>query len=343
MMTNITENQITCDKREVNQYLPDQAVFIGYASFEMRSTTVPLSIDKERITKAIILSSKLNCDHEAKKMIQAHFAYLNKDALFVELDRANPVSVARCLTEEVKKLLTITPLSIVIDITTFTHEILLMFLKLISNNADKFRAVHCAYNGAEGYSMNVPLEDVWLSKGCKDVRNVIGYPGLLRPSAKTCLTILTGFELERATKLVECLEPDRLALGYGFEPTSRNHEPQMAHFKEKFEKWKSNYKNSQVSSFQFSSKHVMKTVGALEALISDHPDDNYILVPLNTKLSTVATAITAWRNRKIQVCYAMPQTYNVGNYSIPSQNITIFQPDRTLLYGSQEYTYGVEG
>jgi len=315
------DNQITRDKREINQYLPDRFMFCGYASFEKRCTTVPLSIEKSRIDKALIFTSKHNSDGEAKETIKG---YLEDLVEFVELDIANPVSVARRLTEVARSLFANNPLSLVIDITTFTHENLLMFLKLVSNNKEKFLSVLCLYNGAEEYSGDVPHEEVWLSKGCKDVRNVIGYPGLLRPAAKTCLVILTGFELERATKLIEWLEPDSLALGYPSDPTSENHVDIMNYYKHKFDKWQSNYKNNDIPPFQFSSKCVIATVDVLEAIVSGNSDHNYIFVPLNTKLSTVAAAIVAQRHRQIQVCYTIPEIYNVENYSKPSQNITIF-------------------
>ena len=319
------ENPFSCNKQDVNQYLPAKFTFFGYASFETRSMTIPLSIAKERIARAVVFYSKGYDNSEAKMRIKNKLDNLPK---FKELDLTNPISIARSLTNIVKGLFADdTPFSLVVDITAFTHETLLMFVKLILNNMEKFESVQFLYNGAEGYSINTPLAEAWLSKGCKDVRNVIGFPGLIRPSAKTCLVLLAGFELERATKLIEWLEPDRIALGYAFEPTSDNHVELMNHFKNEFGKWQNNYMNNNVSTFEFSSKDVLKTVNVLKELIDRNQNDNYIIAPLNTKLSTLATAIIALQHSKIQICYSIPEIYNVEGYSTPSQNITVFRVD----------------
>lgn len=311
---------LTVSKSELSPHLPREFILIGYASFEKRSTTIPIAVDINSIKQAIIFHSKGNNDSDSKKAINEHLGSLSK---FIELDINDPISVARRLTEEVR-LLCQSNTSIVIDITTFTHESLLMLLKLIYANIRWFESAICLYNGAEKYSVDDSPEQVWLSKGCKDVRNVLGYPGLIRPSAKTCLVLLSGFELERATKLIELIEPDKLILGSGIDPTNENHAPLMAHFSKEFARWQDSYKSIIQTSFKFSCKNVSETVDSINELIDQNPTDNYILIPLNTKLSTIATAIVALRNKQIQVCYSVPEIYNTQNYSTPSDNITIF-------------------
>lgn len=74
--------------------------------------------------------------------------------------------------------------------------------------------------------------------------------------------------------------------------------------------------------FDFSCRDIQKTVETLSSIISGAPNENYILVPLNTKLSTISTAIVALGNQKIQLCYAVPEVYNYGNYSTPDDKIT---------------------
>lgn len=310
----------TIEKDNINDVMPHEFVFIGYASFEQRSTTVPLSIDVNRISKAVIFRSKGYDNSSTAKLIGE---YLDKVTAFVELDLGTPINTARMLTEVVKELITLGTHSLVIDVTTFTHEVLLMLLKLVLNNKERFMSVQCLYNGANNYSVGDSLDQAWLSKGCKDVRNVIGYPGLIRPSSKNCLVLLTGFELERATRLIELIEPDKLVLGTGVEPTSDNHKKLMEHFRKKFDEWKINYKNANSSIFNFSCKDVEKAIKALTSLIAANTEDNYIIVPLNTKLSTIATSIVALQNQKVQVCYAIPEAYNTKNYSTPSEHITV--------------------
>jgi|TergutMp193P3_1026864.scaffolds.fasta_scaffold11832_4 hypothetical protein len=310
----------TIVKSKLSEHLPDNFVLIGYASFEQRSTTVSLSVNSNRVNKAIIFHTKGNDDQRSKNIINEQF---NSHLEFIELDINNPIDIGRRMTYEIKKLLLINT-ALVIDITTFTHETLLMLLKLIYTNIKYFSSVTCLYNGAEEYSVDDLPEQVWLSKGCRDIRNVIGYPGLIRPSAKTCLVLLTGFELERATRLIELIEPDKLALGSGFDPLNEKHAKLMEYFNKEFIKWQESYKSIIQTSFNFSCKNIAQTVNELNKIIIENPKDNYIIVPLNTKLSTIATAIVALQSKKIQVCYSIPEIYNTKNYSRPSDNITIF-------------------
>ena len=62
---------------------------------------------------------------------------------------------------------------------------------------------------------------------------------------------------------------------------------------------------------------------SLETTVAEKLDDNYILVPLNTKLSTIAATLVGIENRRIQLCYAIPEIYNVNNYAMPGDNATI--------------------
>ena len=196
-----------------------------------------------------------------------------------------------------------------------------MFIKLLYNYKEYFDIIKCLYNGAKRYSCGDMFEQMWLSKGCRDVRNVIGYPGKENPTKKNHIIVLTGFETERATKMVELLSPDKLTLASGSEPTEEEHDEVMRYFKEKFDIWKNNFLGILDKPLSFSCRDVEKTIDILKDKTSDNKD-NYILVPLNTKISTIAVGIVALSNSAIQVCYAIPEIYNVDNYSEPSNNIT---------------------
>jgi hypothetical protein len=227
------------------------------------------------------------------------------------------------LTKTIKNIIEcddIIPL--VIDITTFTHEALLMLLKLIYDNKKHFIEIYCLYNGAKEYSVGDSPEHMWLSKGCRDIRNVIGYPGKIFPASKNRLILLTGFEIERATRLIELVEPDIICMGNAVDSTSDNHNDAREHFKVKFMQWKDNYKNN-CEVFEFLCKDIDKTVEAIDEIVNSHTNENHIIVPLNTKLSTISTALVAFQNQRIQVCYSIPEIYNTKNYSSPSETITV--------------------
>lgn len=311
----------TVNKEEINSYIPDEFVFLCSASFEERSTTIPLSLDVNRILSTKIFRSlKFNNDNSKDIIIRK----INNSEI-VELDFSNPIAVAKILTDIIRDLSSKKGISLVIDVTTFTHEVLAMLLKLLYDNKQSFSSIICLYNGASDYSnsKNIEISQMWLTKGCHDVRNVVGYPGRLRPVAKTCLVIFTGFELERATRMIELLEPDKIVFGKGTDSTDSNHDKAIKYFHNKFDEWKNNYKYSNSIDIVFSCKNIEETIEIVTDLISNNPDDNLILVPLNTKLSTIAVSLVALNNPKIQICYPIPETYNTDNYSSPGDKITI--------------------
>lgn len=317
-MCNIDRDTI----QKINCYLPSSYIFICFSSFESRSTSIPLCLEKQRIRKAYVIRNM-----ESDIMIQSQYSFDTiceyiEASETIEINISKSLSIANAIIELISNLVIANEKTIVIDISTFTHEALLILIKLLYDNREHFQTIKILYNGAKQYSIGDTPEEMWLSKGCRDIRNVLGYAGVIKPNLNNHLIILTGFEIERATKLVELLDPDYLTLGEGVEPTESEHIEAMSRFKEKFADWKNNYNNILAESFEFSCRDVQTTITKLDKVINGK-EENFILVPLNTKLSTIATAIVALNNRKVQICYPIPELYNVKNYSEPSEHVTI--------------------
>ena len=304
---------------EIDQYISDNCTLICCASFEARCLSIPKALSGKVkniiVYKNISVNISLTIDN--CRAIQNYFS----QAKILEVPFDAPNIVADSMAKVIEALANSTR-NLLIDTTTFTHETLLILLRIVHLFRSSFDSVVCLYTGAGEYSPGYDAENTWLSKGCKDVRNVIGFPGIIRPKEKTNLIILAGFELERATKLIELVEPDFLILGNGIEPVNPNISDTMAFFQSKYDSWKAEYKVIEKVDFDFSCRDIQKTVETLSSIISGAPNENYILVPLNTKLSTISTAIVALGNQKIQLCYAVPEVYNYGNYSTPDDKIT---------------------
>lgn len=305
------------NSKEIQNHLPDHYSFICFASFEERCFSVPQSIKPESINKSYVF---YNSDPQMTPKTKPHLDEIcdkigGISAVSVNLNK--PVEVADTLFKTIQEILVNGETNLAIDITSFTHETLLILISSLHRYKERFESIVLLYNGASEYS-------TWLSKGCKEARNVIGYPGLLKPSLKYHLVILTGFEHERATRLVELLEPDLLSLGNGVEPTNHNHTATMDVVREEFSTWAKNLQGLQSDSFEFSCSNIQSTIETLRKIINNNPDHNFILVPLNTKLSTISVAMVALQNKRIQVCYPLPEVYNTI-YSRPSENITIVE------------------
>lgn len=307
-----------CPKKEpvskINEHIPDDLAFICFASFEARCYTIAQNIDISRIRKAYVFrNTDSPMDVYNKDNLRILCTAL-QDASVKEISLNTPSSVADQLFYTIKEIVNSAIRDVMIDISSFTHEALLMLLRTLFTYRMSFNSINLVYNGASNYSE-------WLSKGCKDIRNVIGYPGFFNPSYKDHMIILTGFEKERATQLVALFEPDILSIGNGCEPTDDNHLGTMCAMRDEFVSWFSNL-GTEWTSFEFSCSNISSTIEKIEAEIQKGDNENIVLVPLNTKLSTIAVALISLRNEKIQVVYPIPEIYN-PEYSIPSENVTI--------------------
>lgn len=320
---------LRCEKRKVNKELPLRYSFICFSSFEKRCLTIPFALKKERVSHVYVLRNMekivINKNEENTKQIESLFK--NVEVIPVNIQKS--ISIVNAMAKIIYELIQREEKTVIIDISTFTHEALLILIRLIYDNRNSFECLKCLYNGASSYSCGDRFERMWLSKGCRDVRNVMGYPGIIAPKKKDHVIVLTGFETERATRMIELLSPDKLTLANGNEPTEKEHDEVMKFFKGKFDRWKNNFLGILEQPLSFSCRDVEKTIDILKEKTKGG-EDNFILVPLNTKLSTIAVGIVALSNTAIQVCYAIPEMYNMENYSEPSDNITVL--DLQILF-----------
>ena len=303
----------------INKYIPEDAAFICFASFEDRCFTLAQYIDKN-LLKAVYVFRNTEPSMDEKNIDNYnHICELIDNCQGIPVQLCDPVGVAEATFNVVLSIQKNHIRNIIIDVSTFTHEALLMLLKAIFILFSSFDSIIMVYNGA---SMYAP----WLSMGCKEVRNVIGFPGLMNPINKNHLVVLTGFEKERATKLVELYEPDALTIGFGIDPTYKHYSETMKRTKRDLEEWFGKLDLSW-SSFEFSCRDIEATIKALSDIIEKSPDDNIVLVPLNTKLSTIAVAMVALKNKRLQVAYPVPETYNF-QYSEPGDSFTVIDLKR---------------
>ena len=309
----------------ISNSISGKFAYICFASFEKRCLAVAKSLPHDQVVKAYIVR---NCESEMAKYNENNYSALNR--LFkgklsnIDVNLREPILIAEAMFQLIDEIIYSNTKRIVIDITTFTHEALLILINAVYLNRNCFDAVFVVYNGAAKYAS-------WLSKGCKEVRNVIGYPGIIRPAEKDHLIILTGYEQERATKLVELIEPDFISLGNGIDPVDCHHNTTMKKWRNKFAKWSKNFQGANIESFDFSCSDIGNTVKTLNSIIDNNPSHNFILVPLNTKLSTISAALVALNNKNIQICYPIPETYNM-RYSTAGDNYSMVNLLRLFMY-----------
>ena len=306
-------------KDDINSKIPSNSALICFASFEKRSTSLANSIDSSKLKLSFVFRNvEAPMDNYNLENYKTICDKLQCETIDIQID--NPVGIADGLFRVIQKIITYEIKSLIVDISTFTHEALLMLIKTVNKYNEAFSSLILIYNGASSYSD-------WLSKGCKAIRNIIGFPGRFNPSYKTHMIILTGFEKERATQLVELFEPDILSIGNGSEPTDENHRATMEGMKQEFSDWFGNL-GIPWTSFEFSCSNIEKTINDIKKEINNK--ENIVLVPLNTKLSTISAALVALNDEQIQLVYPIPEIYN-RDYSVPSNHFTILDFKELLL------------
>ena len=182
--------------------------FICSSSYEDRCLSIPLQIPPGSVERSLVLEN-VNIGQvraNAGRLLE-HFAANGEK---VEVDTGDPIFSVEGMYSALKPLVgRREDKRVVVDITTFTHEQLLILLALLRRLGCK--AVSCLYSGAASYMTG---DQQWLSKGIVDIRSVLGFSGDLGIRAGTKLIMLIGFEWERAQRLIEAYDPVSVGSGY---------------------------------------------------------------------------------------------------------------------------------
>lgn len=208
--------------------------------------------------------------------------------------------------------------SIVVDISTFTHEHLAILIKLL-HTQNLLPNTHFAYVSVCTYGGTEAAEHLWLSRGTANIRPIVGFPGMLRPSRPLHLIALVGFEFERARVAIEEAEPNFVSLGVGesCESVTADHYGKNQVFYSRLMDFVDDRLTTANATrrFEFSCVSPGKTQQQLLKLVADIPEHNVVLFPMNTKVSTLGAVMAALENPSIQLGYIEPLEYNVSEYS----------------------------
>ncbi len=292
-------------------------VFICSGSFEERCKTIPSQIQEDGAEHVLI------CENEdLEEIVRPNSQYLidrfGSRSIHVTLRTNDPLIGADNLVSILGKICESQPKNFLIDTTTFTHESLLILIKIIRQllRGRDGITMKFAYTGAKDYSVGEKQQDKWLSKGVGEIRSVLGYSGIVIPSRKIHLIVLLGFESERAMKLIDAYEPSVTSVGLGEakDSISKHHHKVNLGF---YNSLKEVYCN--IHEFQFSCVDPLSTMLMVQAQVEKFPNHNVVLAPMNNKISTIGVALSAIANESIQICYAHANQYNYEGYSTPGE------------------------
>ena len=290
-------------------------VFVCSSSFEDRCLSIPLQVNQRAIQRAVILeNTDIREVGQNAEQLRSHFGVVGQ---LVEVNTSQPIPAADAMYHCLSELIVRDRLErVAVDITTFTHEQLLMLLGILRRLGCS--TVLCLYSGAAAYMTSKPQ---WLSEGIAETRSVLGFSGDLGIRTGSKLVMLVGFEWERARRVIDAYDPTRLALGLGRRVDAI--EDEYYRTNEKFFRRLMKY-YPDASSFEFSCNDAMATA---EIIAKQCKDDELtpVVAPLNTKISTVGAALAAFGDPRIQLCYAQAAVYNCVSYSRPGEFFRAFQ------------------
>ena len=291
-------------------------VFVCCAGYEERCLSISRNLDLSNIEHTIIF---VNQDY--LRVANANLAILQDrvrdghDAY--TLDTGNPLMTADQIVSALSSILRRKDIKrIVVDITTFTRESLLILFRYLYEGKQENTSIEFVYAVAREYSIGQTGKDKWLSRGNKEVRSVIGYSGILLPSKETNLVVLVGFEDLRVLTLVHEFEPAKVMLGIPDKSESDTVRHQSIN-----EDRLSEIKNmiGDVDEFIFRGYDACSTRNSIRSIVETHRRFNTIVAPMNTKISTLGAAMVALQDESVQICYSQANTYNVSNYSTPGE------------------------
>lgn len=301
------------------------SLFIGMASFEERCLSILNKLDGK--IEHCLFFKNITAGNLADQSLEKMIAAAKDRNTVVELNHDSPVATADAMVKVVlDNRSRISEGKVFIDVTTFTHEQLLILLRVLNGVVPGCK-LHLGYNGAEKYSVN-DSEQVWLSRGVDQIRTVIGYPGNFVPSKKLHLILLVGFEHERATAVINQFEPIKLTLLRG----DREQSVSTAHYemnKKFFDQLRGFVELALQTQTAVESSYVscidpLSVRDSILEIVSNSEDYNIAVCPMNTKLSTIGVAMAALQNNNIQLAYSKAIEYNETGYSTPSNTATVF-------------------
>jgi hypothetical protein len=311
---------------EINSTLSsDLSLLVCSSSFEMRWYQIAKNISADKLRHIAILQKSMESnvwDCGIKEIEKVH----GKKYEIIITEGLAPVELWKKLCNELIPLIKNQELTTLIDITTLTHEVVIFIVSLINANELSSKVI-LAYAGASAYFVSENKSDWWLSRGVKEIRSILGFPGLIRPSKKPHLIILVGFETERAKELIVQYEPSSISLGIGVEPYNQEFLEKNNWFKEQLQIFISSIGNSvkHVSEFEFSCSDYESAKKTILLEASKFEDYNITIAPMNTKVSTVAAASAALENETLKLCYVEPMEYNKEFYSTPGDTLTLIK------------------
>ncbi|WP_298956021.1 hypothetical protein [uncultured Methylobacterium sp.] len=296
-----------------------RAWFFCHGSFEERCLTIPSALRERKLGKVIVFKNDdvgSKGDDNTKHIIGEFL-----DAQMVILDKNQPLTTMDRFSETLSPAeLTDVP-QIVVDITCFTRESLLLFFRILTYRIPDHTQITVLYSVASSYASHRKGPGAWLSRGVSAIRPVAGYSGEFISSKSTNLIVLTGFEIDRLSTIFEEIEP--AGITFLRSENTREEPASISKFRTSF-LYSSGRRFGNIDEYFFDAYSVSSVLQILSFIYIKNIDKVNIVAPLSTKLSTLAVGLFGLIQENVQIMYVKPAVYNKNRYSEISDDIRLF-------------------
>lgn len=187
-------------------------------------------------------------------------------------------------------------IKIILDISTFNRQNLLVMLRLLRKTLN-VHDIEIIYTIPEEVNQEI-------SKGAAGFSNIPFFDGRFSIEKRKLLLLLMGYEVDRPLLLWRELEPSRVILAEGFEPTVENFYQRNRTAVEEVRKF------GHSESMQICANDPHKASNQLNEIFKNElVSYNIFVSPLNTKLQAVGLYLAWEKNPDVQILIAFPDRF----------------------------------
>lgn len=286
-------------------------IFICHSSYEPRCLTQVSNFNDRKFAMAIVFGSgKWKTDAVYKghheDILEALRERTSNNVSSLILDRGDKIEFLTKLHENLNEVEKSS--NILVDISTFPRDRLLMILRYLALNFDPANVVlhHCS---PESYATDKSDENAWLAQGVKRVEAVPGFNGLQKSRAGCLVIIQLGHEKERPQITATSLEPDKLAILHQGDLQYKHGVIRISHANnstliEAFEAKIVERTNVSYNDWAKAKAEICRIYQKY------HKSFNIFISPNGTKIQLLGALAAALKFPEIQIRYAEPQVYN---------------------------------
>jgi hypothetical protein len=296
-------------------------LFISCISYEPRTTgSLEKLAENYKANSALFLLNKrfqelmkvIEAKEKIRDLLNSH-SYFSKWE-YVTSALENPLEAIIGIDKIIKKNLGKKPkLNITLDITTFPRGELLTVIYYLSHLIQKV-VIRIIYISPDKYGDP-------LSEGYGGSMLLPFFEGPTTFGKKTALLILTGFEYDRATSLIDDLEPSALMIGRPIPGTSEK-------FKDASERIVSRISMTRKITKKIydipANDPFLCAERVQEIIKANSREYDFYLATLGTKLQALGAYLAYEEAQNFRIVYPLPLAYNTDDYSYGCDKIFEF-------------------